>query len=92
MIITIAPGTEAKLRETATREGQDMDELADALLAEGLEARALAFAASVAAIQEGLDAVAQGRTRPLESYIVEQRKKRGLPESWPSSAASSEAE
>lgn len=87
MTITLTPRTGARLRETAQREGQDVDALADALLAETLEERARDFAESVAAIQEGFDAVDQGRTRPLEEYIAEQRVRRGLPDSWPSAFA-----
>lgn len=76
-MITIEPETEARLREKAQREGQDVDTLANALLAEVLEQKAREFAEEVAAIQEGLDAVREGRERPLEEFLVEHRARYG---------------
>jgi len=73
MTIILEPETEAKLRETAQREGQDADALANALLAEVLERKAREFAEEVAAIQEGLDAVREGRERPFEEFLAEHR-------------------
>src|ERR1041384_5646801 len=84
MTITLKPETEAKLREKAEREGQDANELADALLAAALEWAAREYQEIVTAIQEGMDAAAEGREKHLEQYIAEQTAKRGLPESWPS--------
>lgn len=73
MSITLEPETEAKLHETAAREGQGVDTLANALLAEILQQRERAFAEDVAAIQEGFDAVHQGRERPFEEFLAEHR-------------------
>ena len=35
------------------------------------------------AIRRGLEAVAQGRTRPMSEFLADQRAKHGFPESWP---------
>lgn len=83
--IDLAPEAEARLHETAAREGENAETFAAVLLAEALEERARAFAAEVAAIQEGLDAAAAGRERPVEQYISELRARHGKPASWPAS-------
>lgn len=75
MAITLTPETEAKLRETASREGQDADALADAMLAAVLAQRAQEFEEDIAAVQEGLDAIDQGRVRPFKDYIAEHRQR-----------------
>jgi len=54
MTITLAPQTEAKLKEMATREGRDENTLADALLAEVLEAANRDFEEACEAISESL--------------------------------------
>ena len=74
MAITLTPETEAKLRETASREGQDADALADAMLAAVLAQRAQEFEEDIAAVQEGLDAIDQGRVRPFKDYMAEHRQ------------------
>ena len=75
MAITLTPETEAKLRETASREGQDADALADSMLAEVLAQRAQEFEEDIAAVQEGLDAIDQGRVRPFKDYMAEHRQR-----------------
>jgi len=74
MTITLTPHTEEQLRETARREGQDIDILAEAILAESLALRARQFDEDVKAIQEGLDAVDQGRVRPFREFMAEHRR------------------
>lgn len=54
MTITLAPQTEAKLKEMATREGRDENALADALLADVLEAANRDFEEACEAISESL--------------------------------------
>ncbi len=54
MTITLAPQTEAKLKEMATREGREENALADALLADVLEAANRDFEESCKAISESL--------------------------------------
>ena len=54
MTITLAPQTEAKLKEMATREGREVNALADALLADVVEAADRDFEEACAAISESL--------------------------------------
>ncbi len=89
MTITVDPTTEAKLRETAEREGRDLDIVANALLVEGLKQQERMLTES-ANTEDGFDARHGVREKPLENYIAEQRVKRGLPETWPSADAAIE--
>ena len=75
MSITINPDTEAKLRDRALRDGQDLDTLADALLNMALEWEVQEHAQAVDGIHRGLEAFAQGRFRPFEEFAAEQRAK-----------------
>ncbi len=79
MSITLSPETETRLRGKAQREGMDLNEVADALLAMALEWDARAQVEEVAAIQEGLASVDAGRTRPFAEFAAEMRAKYGLP-------------
>ena len=79
MPIVLNSETEARLREKAVREGQDINTLADALLNMALEWEARDHAEAVAGIQRGLDAFAQGRSRPFRDFAAEQRAKFKLP-------------
>lgn len=75
MAIVLKPETEEKLRQTAQREGQDVDILADALLAEVLAQREREFTEDVAAVQEAWTAVREGRERPFEEFFAEHRRR-----------------
>jgi len=55
MTITLAPQTEAKLKEMASREGRDVDALVAAVLATVVEAADRDFEESCDAITEALD-------------------------------------
>ena len=55
MTITLAPQTEAKLKEMASREGRDVDALVAAVLAAVVEAADRDFEESCDAITEALD-------------------------------------
>ena len=79
MPIMIQPQTEAKLRERAKREGQDMDTLADRLLDDMLEWEARDRAEAVEGIKRGLEDFAHGRCRPFSEFATEQRAKFNLP-------------
>jgi predicted transcriptional regulator len=76
MTITLQPEMEAKLRETAQREGLDLDAFVNALLKETLEQRSRQRDEDVAAVREGLDAIREGRERPLEEFLGERRSRR----------------
>lgn len=86
MTITLTPGTEARLREKAKREGQDINAVADALLAAALEWEAQDHSEAIEGIRRGDEAAAVGRERPLGTFIAEQRAKHGFPAAWPSVA------
>ena len=75
MAITLTPETEANLRETAWREGQDADALADAMLAEVLAQRAQESEEDIAAVQEAWVAVREGRERPFAEFMAEHRQR-----------------
>ena len=73
MTITISTETEAMLREKAERDGQDINEIADILLAAALEWEAQDRAEAIAGIQRGLEASAAGRVRPAAEVFAEMR-------------------
>ena len=83
MIVILTPQTEMRLREKAEREGQDVNTVADAIITATLEWEAREFEETVAGIQRGLQAAAEGRVKPLERVIAEARAKHGFPEQWP---------
>ncbi|MBW3622848.1 MAG: hypothetical protein KY468_05495 [Armatimonadetes bacterium] len=75
MTITLQPEIEARLRESARREGLDLDSFVNALLEETLERRARQRDEDVAAVREGLDAIREGRERPLNEFLAEHRSR-----------------
>ena len=81
MTITLAPHTEARLREQAAREGRDPAALAGVLLDGLLGADELISVTD--AVNHALHAAEQGREKPLAVYLAEQRQKRGYGEEWP---------
>ncbi len=76
MTITLAPQTEAKLKEMATREGRDENTLADALLAEVLEAANRDHSETLEGIERGRQAYAEGRSRPFSGYVSDVLQRR----------------
>ena len=75
MTVVLEPETEAKLRKLASREGQDAQALANAWITESIARHEQEFIKSVKAIQEGLDAVDQGRVRPFQEFLSEHRQR-----------------
>ena len=75
MTITLSEETEARLRERAARDGQDVNVLADALLAAALEWEAQDRAEAIAGIQRGLEDGAAGRVRPAADVFADMRSK-----------------
>ena len=73
MAIAISPETEARLREKADREGQDVGCIADALLTAALEWEELDREAAIAGIQRGLEASAAGRVIPASEVLAKTR-------------------
>lgn len=76
MTITLAPQTEAKLKEMATREGRDENTLADALLAEVLEAANRDHSETLEGIERGRQAYAEGQSRPFSEYVSDVLRRR----------------
>ena len=75
MTITLSPETEARLRERAEQDGQDVNTLADALLAAALEWEAQDYAEAVEGIGRGLEDSAAGRVRPAAEVFADMRTK-----------------
>ncbi len=75
MTVTLKPETEEKLRQMAQWEGQDADTFAEALLTDVLAEREREFAEDVAAAQEGIAAINQGRVRPAAEFFAEHRRR-----------------
>jgi predicted transcriptional regulator len=78
MTLMLTPETEARLREKAEREGQDIHAVADALIAAALEWEAHERAEAIEGIRRGEQAAAEGRERPLAAFLAEQRAKHGF--------------
>ncbi len=83
MTITLTPTTEARLREKAQREGGDINAVAEALITAALEWEAQERAEAIAGVQRGEQATAEGRERPLVTFLAEQRSKHGFDVTWP---------
>ncbi len=75
MTVTLTPEAETALRRTAQRTGQEPDLIVNRLLAEVLTQQEQELLVEVAAIQEGLDAIDQGRVRPFKEYMAEHRQR-----------------
>ncbi len=76
MTITLAPQTESQLKEMATREGRDENTLADALLAEILEAANQEHSETLEGMERGRKAYAGGRSRLFSEYVSEVLQRR----------------
>ena len=75
--LRVSESTAAALYDEAAREGQEPDQLADALLAEALQD----LRETVAGIQRGIEAAKAGDVVDLEDYIAseyERRRMRGV--------------
>ena len=78
MPIMLTPETEARLREKAVRDGQDMDAVAESMLKYALEWEAQEQAELIEAICQSDQATAGGRERPFSEFVAEQRAKHGF--------------
>jgi predicted transcriptional regulator len=76
-VVNLSPELEARLREKAVRQGQEIDTVASELLASILEEEAQ-DAAAVKGIQQGLDDFSAGNFRSFDEYADEQRQKYNL--------------
>lgn len=76
MTLELTPGTEALLREEATRRGCDVNAVGDTLLARALADTAREFEETMAGIERGWRAGEEGRERPLAEYVEDVRRGR----------------
>ncbi len=78
IIVTLSPELEARLRDRAVRQGQDVNLLASELLANVLEWEAQDSEAAIKGIQQGLEDFETGRFRSFDEFAQEQRRKYNL--------------
>jgi predicted transcriptional regulator len=83
ILINLPPEVEAQLREKAVREGKEAEVIASDAVARMLAWEAQERAEVIASVRRSDAAAAEGRVRPLEEFVNEQRAKHGLPASWP---------
>jgi len=81
MAITLKPETEARLRERAEREGQDVSTFAEALLADALaddpdDLTPEDIAQIREGIRRGYQAGLEGRERSLDAYAAQVQQRR----------------
>ena len=79
IFISLSPEVEARLREKAAQQGQDVSLVAAELLARILEWELQDSEEAVAGIQRGLDDFEAGRSRSFQEFAEEQRHKYNLP-------------
>jgi len=78
IVITLSPELEARLRDKAVRQGQDVNLLASELLANILEWEAQDSEAAIKGIQQGLENFETGQFRSFDEFAQEQRRKYNL--------------
>lgn len=78
IVITLSPELEARLRDKAVRQGQDVNLLASELLANVLEWEAQDSEAAIKGIQQGLENFETGQFRSFDEFAEEQRRKYNL--------------
>lgn len=79
IVISLSPEVEARLREKAAQQGQDVSLVAAELLARVLEWELQDSEEAIAGIQRGLDDFEAGRSRSFQEFAEEQRRKYNLP-------------
>jgi len=78
IFVSLSPEVEARLREKAAQQGQDVNLVAAELLARILEWELQDSEAAVAGIQSGLEDFEAGRFRSFNEFAEEQRRKHNL--------------
>ncbi len=79
IVVSLSPELEARLREKATQQGQDVSFVATQLLEAVLEWEVQDSEAAIKGIQQGLEDFEAGRFRSFEDFADEQRRKYNLP-------------
>ncbi|MHC5779282.1 hypothetical protein [Nostoc sp.] len=80
IVVSLSPELEARLREKAAQQGQDVSFVAAQLLLEAvLEWEVQDSEAAIKGIQQGLEDFEAGRFRSFDDFADEQRRKYNLP-------------
>lgn len=79
IVVTLSPEVEARLREKAARQGQDLNLVAAELLANILEWEMQDSQEAVEGIQRGLNDFETGQFRSFDEFSSEQHRKYNLP-------------
>ena len=79
IVVSLSPELEARLREKATQQGQDVSFVAAQLLEAVLEWEVQDSEAAIKGIQQGLEDFEAGRFRSFDDFADEQRHKYNLP-------------
>jgi len=79
IVVNLSPELEARLRDKAARQGQDVNLVASELLAEILVWEAQDSEEAIEGIQQGLNDFEAGRFRSFQEFAEEQRRKYNLP-------------
>lgn len=78
IVVTLSPELEARLRDKAARQGQDVNLVASELLANILEWEVQDLEEAIKGIQQGLEDFELGRFRSFDEFAQEQRRKYNL--------------
>jgi predicted transcriptional regulator len=78
IVVTLSPELEARLRDKAARQGQDVNLVASELLAHVLEWEVQDSKEAIKGIQQGLEDFELGRFRSFDEFAQEQRRKYNL--------------
>ncbi|MBE8985712.1 hypothetical protein [Nostoc sp. LEGE 12450] len=79
IVVSLSPELEARLREKATQQGQDVSFVAAQLLEAVLEWEVQDSEVAIKGIQQGLEDFEAGRFRSFDDFADEQRRKYNLP-------------
>ncbi|MEH2381886.1 MAG: hypothetical protein V7K27_23845 [Nostoc sp.] len=79
IVVSLSPELEARLREKAAQQGQDVSFLAAQLLEAVLEWEVQDSEAAIKGIQQGLEDFEAGRFRSFDDFADQQRRKYNLP-------------
>jgi predicted transcriptional regulator len=79
IVVSLSPQLEARLREKAAQQGQDISFVAAQLLEAVLEWEVQDSEAAIKGIQQGLEDFEAGRFGSFEDFADEQRRKYNLP-------------
>ncbi|WYL99963.1 MAG: hypothetical protein HEQ19_10965 [Gloeotrichia echinulata CP02] len=79
IVVSLSPELEARLRQKAAQQGQDVSFVAAQLLEAVLEWDLQDSEAAIKGIQQGLEDFEAGRFRSFDDFADEQRRKYNLP-------------